>query len=177
MKAGNFPKNVLVPVEPIEDHILMIRGHKVLLDADLARLFGVTTKRLNQQVNRNRERFPNDFLLTLTPSEKAELVANCNRFHNLKHSTAMPNAYTEHGVLMAASVLNSPVAVEASIQVVRALVRLRSLLAAHKDVAAKLAELEKTVGTHSAQIRGLFDAIRELMTLPPKPRPRIGYRA
>ena len=169
----------LLPTEPIEDRILMIRGLKVMLDADLAELYGVTTARLNQQVNRNRHRFPDDFMLTLTPGEKAELVAKRNKLQKLKYYPGMPKAFSEHGALMLASVLNSPVAVHASIQVVRAFVRLRSLLAAHKDLAAKLAELEKTVGVHSAQIRGVFEAIRELMN-PKTPiqetKRRIGYR-
>ena len=169
-------KNALFPLGSVEDRILIIRGQKVIVDTDLAVLYGVTTKRLNQQVNRNRERFPEDFAFALTSSEKAELVANRNRFQTLKHSTVMPRVFTEHGAVMAASVLNSPIAVQASIQVVRAFVRLRSILAANKDLSAKFSELEKIVGSHSTQIRGLFEAIRELMNPPPEPKRRIGYR-
>jgi hypothetical protein len=168
--------NAILPTEPIEDRILMIRGQKVMLDADLAEIYGVTTARLNQQVNRNRHRFPDDFMLTLTLAEKAELIAKRNNLQKLKYYPGLPKAFSEHGAVMLASVINSPVAVRASIQVVRAFVRMRSLLSAHKDLAAKLSELEKTVGAHSAQIRGLFEAIRELMTPPSEPRRHIGYR-
>ena len=169
--------NALIPIDQVEGRILIIRGQKVMLDEDLAELYGVTTARLNQQVNRNRHRFPADFMFELTPTEKAEVVAKCNILRKLKYSRVMPKAFSEHGAVMLASVLNSPTAVQASIQVVRAFVRLRTLLAAQKELAGKLIELEATVGTHSQQIRGLFDAIRELMN-PPTPaeeKRRIGY--
>ena len=164
----------LVPIEKVEERILIIRGHKVMLDTDLAELYGVTTARLNQQVNRNIDRFPDDFMLTLTPSEKADLIAKCNNLRRLKFYPGMPKAFTEHGSVMLASVLNTPIAVQASIQVVRAFLRLRSLLADHKDLAGKFAELEKKLGTHDGQIRGLFDAIRQLMNPPHEPKRRIG---
>jgi hypothetical protein len=168
----------LVPLEQVEDRILFIRGHKVLLDADLAELYGVTTTRLNQQVNRNIDRFPDDFMLTLTPSEKAEVIAKRNNLGKLKFSPVMPKVFTEHGAVMLASVLNTPIAVRASLQVVRAFVRLRSILAAHKDLAGKLKELEKMLGTHDIQIQGLFEAIQDLMnpTIPDEPKRSIGYR-
>ena len=169
--------NALAPIAEVEDRILLIRGHKIILDADLAALYGVTTKRLNQQVNRNQERFPEDFAFSLTPTEKAEVVAKCNHLHNLKFSNVTPRAFTEHGAVMAASVLNTPVAVRASLFVVRAFVRMRSMVDAHKEIAGIVEKLIQRVGMHDEQIRGLFDAIRELMTPPPpKPKPRIGYR-
>ncbi len=105
----------IVPVERVEKTILLIRSQKVILDADLARLYGVTTKRLNEQVKRNRDRFPADFMFQLSAEEKAEVVANCDHLSNLKFSKALPFAFTEHGAIMAASVLNTPQAVEASI--------------------------------------------------------------
>jgi ORF6N domain-containing protein len=171
--------NDLVPIEHIESLIFIIRDRRVLVDATLAKLYGVTTKRLNQQVNRNPNRFPEDFAFTLTPSEKEELVAKCNRLRGLKFSTVMPRVFTEHGSIMAASVLNTPVAVRASIMVVRAFVRMRTMLAAHQDISARLVELEKKIGRHDTHIRGLFEAIRELMNpkMPGEPRRRIGYRA
>jgi len=107
-------KRTLV-LEEIEPMILTIRGQKVMLDADLARLYGVTTKRLNEQVKRNRSRFPEDFLFTMTADEKAEVVANCDHLRRLKFSPALPNAFTEHGAIMAASVLNTARAVEVSV--------------------------------------------------------------
>ena len=145
-----------VPMERVEDRILSIRGHRVMLDADLAELYGVPTKRLNEQVKRNEERFPEDFAFRLTMKEKAELVAKCDRFSRLKHSTAFPLVFTEHGAIMAANVLNSRRAIEASVCVVRAFVRMREVLATHKELVWRLDEME-------------------LMEPPKVPRRRIGY--
>ena len=123
-----------IPVERIDTRILAIRGHKMMIDADLAELYGVTTKRLNQQVRRNSERFPEDFMFELTTKEKAEVVANCNHLSKLKFSPVAPLAFTEHGALMAASVLNTPRAIEVSVFVVRAFVRLKQALDSHKEL-------------------------------------------
>ena len=171
-------KKALVPrinVEHVGKTILTIRGHKVILDADLASLYGVNTKRLNQQVRRNSDRFPEDFLFQLTAEEKAEVVANCDHLSNLKFSPALPLAFTEHGAIMAASVLNTQQAIEASIFVVRVFVRLREILAAHKRLAHKLKELEARVGDHDEQIQVIFEAIHQLMTPPDKPSKKIGF--
>ena len=171
-------KKALVPrinVEHVGKTILTIRGHKVILDADLASLYGVSTKRLNQQVRRNSDRFPEDFLFQLTAEEKAEVVANCDHLSNLKFSPALPLAFTEHGAIMAASVLNTQQAIEASIFVVRVFVRLREILAAHKRLAHKLKELEARVGDHDEQIQVIFEAIHQLMTPPDKPSKKIGF--
>jgi hypothetical protein len=163
----------LVPVERVERRILFIRGEKVILDADLAELYGVTTKRLNEQVRRNRERFPPDFMFQLTAEEKAEVVANCDHLARLKFSPALPLAFTEHGAIMAANVLSSPKAVAASVTVVRAFVRLRQMLASHTDLARKLEDLEKRYDSHFKQV---FTAIRALMDSPgDPPAKRIGY--
>jgi hypothetical protein len=148
----------LVPLG-IENQILIIRDLKVMVDFDLARLYGVTTKRLNEQVKRNLDRFPPDFMFELTSQETAELVANCDRFKRLKHSSARLHAFTEHGAIMLASVLKSSIAVQASIQVVRAFVRFRDLLATHSDLARKLEGLEKKF---DRKFRVVFDAIRAL---------------
>lgn len=163
----------IIPVEVIERKILLIRGEKVMLDADLAALYGVTTKRLNEQVKRNRERFPNDFMFQLTEEEKAEVVANCDHLKRLKFSPALPYAFTEHGAIMLASVLNSPIAVQTSVLVVRAFVKLREMLATHKDLAKKLDEMEKK---YDMQFKVVFDAIRELMRPPEPKRRKIGFR-
>jgi hypothetical protein len=166
----------LVPPERIERTILLIRGHKVMLDADLAELYGVTTKRLNEQVKRNRNRFPDDFMFQLTAKEKAEVVANCDHLVKLKFSSALPNAFTEHGAIMVASVLNTKRAIEVSLFVVRAFIKLREMLASHKELAHKLAELERRLESHDEAIQSLFSAIRQLMT-PPEPKRRpIGFR-
>jgi len=165
----------LIPAERIEAKILLIRGQKVMLDADLASLYGVSTKRLNEQVRRNQDRFPADFVFKLTAGEKAEVVAKCDHLAKLKFSPALPHAFTEHGAVMLASVLNSRIAVEASIQVVRAFVRLRQVLATHKALAAKMAELEARIEAHDENITALFEAIRQLMERPERPKGRIGF--
>ncbi|HYK39498.1 MAG TPA: ORF6N domain-containing protein [Candidatus Eremiobacteraceae bacterium] len=167
--------NALVPIERIESLIFLIRGHKVMIDADLAELYGVTTKRLNEQVKRNKGRFPRDFMFQLTAKEKAEVVANCDHLQKLKFSSALPYAFTEHGAVMLASVLNSPVAVEASIQVVRAFVKLREILGTHRKLAVKLMELESRMQGHDDDITALFEAIRQLMEPSDKPARRIGF--
>lgn len=174
--AAEHPGVALLGVARAAQRILFLRGQKVLVDADLAQLYGVSTKRLNQQTRRNAERFPADFVFELTPQEKAEVVANCNHLAKLRFSAALPLAFTEHGALMAASVLNTPRAVEMSLYVVRAFVRLREVLATHKALARKLAELERAVATlderTDARFRETFNAIRALMTQPePKRRP------
>ena len=162
----------LIPVERIEHSILLIRGHKVMLDADLARLYGVTTKRLNEQVRRNRDRFPDDFMFRLTDAEKKEVVANCDHLKTLKFSPNLPYAFTEHGAVMLASVLNSPVAVDVSIQIVKTFIRLREFLVSNKELAKKIEELEKKYDT---QFKIVFDAIRQLMSAPEPKKKKIGF--
>jgi len=155
----------------------MIRGEKVILDADLARLYGVETKILNQAVKRNIDRFPEDFMFRLTKGEKAEVVTNCDHLERLKYSPVLPHAFTEHGAIMAATVLNSPRAVRASVFVVRAFVRLRRILVQHKELAARLDELERKLEGHDRQIIAVVDAIRRLMAPPPgPPKKRIGFQ-
>jgi len=149
----------LVPMERIERAIFVIRRQKVMLDADLAELYGVLTKVLNQAVKRNKERFPVDFMFQLTKEEKDEVVTNCDHLKRLKFSPTLPHAFTEHGAIMLATILNSPIAVQASIQVVRAFVRLRQMLASNADLARKLDTLERK---YDAQFKVVFDAIRQL---------------
>jgi len=168
-------KNLLIPVERVEKTILLIRGQKIILDADLAKLYGVTTKRLNQQVKRNSERFPEDFMFRLTQEEKDEVVANCNHLSRLRFSPALPHAFTEHGAIMAASVLNTSRAIEASLFVVRAFVRLRQILATHKKLDRKLFELEEHLKDHDQQIQAIFEAIRQLMAPTDKKVRKIGF--
>jgi len=163
----------IIPAERIENRILFLRGQKVILDSDLAELYGVTTRRLNEQVRRNTDRFPDDFIFQLTSEEKSEVVAKCDHLCNLRFSPRLPNAFTEHGAIMAAGVLNSARAVQVSIFVVRAFVKLRQLLATHRDLARKLEQLEKKYDT---QFKIVFDAIRQLMAPPADtPKKRIGY--
>ena len=163
-----------IPVERIENSIILIRGEKIMLDADLAILYGVSTKRLNEQVKRNRDRFPKDFMFQLTENEKAEVVANCDHLKRLKFSPNLPYTFTEHGAIMLAAILNSPVAVQASIQVVRAFVKLRQMLASNAELARKLHALEKK---YDAQFKVVFDAIRQLMSPPEtKKKGQIGFK-
>lgn len=162
----------LIPLERIENRILLLRGQKVILDADLAKLYGVTTKALNQAVKRNADRFPPDFTFQLTKEEKSELVTNCDRFRNLKHSQALPRAFTEHGALMLASVLKSRTAIDVSIQIVRTFIRLREVMNSHRDLALKLNALEQK---YDSQFRVVFDAIRALMEPSAGVKRRIGF--
>ncbi len=134
-----------------------------MLDADLAELYGVETRTLNQAVKRNPERFPDDFMFQLTKPEKTEVVTNCDHLAKLKYSPSLPYAFTEHGAIMAASVLNSPRAIEISVHVVRAFVHMRELLSGHKELAQKLAQLERKVGAHDKAIAEIINAIRQLM--------------
>ena len=161
----------------VERRILLVRGERVMLDADLADLYGVTTKALNQAVKRNRDRFPKDFMLRLTAAEKDEVVTNCDHLRPLKFSRTLPYAFTEHGALMLASVLKSGRAVEASIYVVRAFVKLREMLTRHRNLAEKLVALERQLARHDAHIGSLFEAIQQLMAPPEPPRRRIGFHA
>jgi hypothetical protein len=164
-----------IPIEQIQQSILLIRGKKVMLDTDLARLYGVPTKRLNEQVKRNRDRFPQDFMFQLSAEEKTEVVAKCDHLASLKFSPTHPYAFTEHGAIMLAAVLNTPRAIEVSVFVVRAFVRLREILTTHKALAHKLAELESKIETHDEAIRSLVSAIRQLMAPPAAGQKKIGF--
>jgi hypothetical protein len=169
--------HVGTPIDRVERRILLIRGQKVLLDADLAALYGVETRVLNQAVNRNAERFPSDFMFRLNRKEFENwrsqfVISNPGAKMGLRRA---PHAFTEHGALMVATVLNSRRAVETSLYVVRAFVRLREFLAAHKDLARRLDQHEKRLASHDQAITGLVRTIRHLMTRPePKRRP-IGF--
>ncbi len=166
-----------IPIERIESRILLIGGRKVLLDADLAALYGVSTKRFNEQVRRNLKRFPPDFMFRLRAEQWRALRS---QFATLeagrgKHRKYLPLAFTEHGAIMAAAVLNSARAVEVSVYVVRAFVRLRELLASNNELARRLDQHEKKLGVHDRAIGGLVSAIRELMAAPEPQRRPIGF--
>jgi hypothetical protein len=177
-KVIGMSENTIMPLERIERVILVIRGHRVLLDADLAVLYEVETKALNRAVKRNADRFPADFMFRLTAEE-----ANLLRFHSGtldknekpgrgQHRKYLPHAFTEQGVAMLSSVLRSPRAVQVNIEIMRTFVRLRQMLQQNTELAKKLAALEKK---YDAQFRVVFDAIRELMTPPAKSKRRIGF--
>src|SRR4029077_16378412 len=180
MKA---PSTGMLPVEHITRSIVAFRGHKVLLDSELAELYGVRTKALNQAVKRNIERFPRDFMFRLNRTETRELnrsqIVTGSQAHRAPRFT--PYVFTEHGSIMAATILNSPRAVEMSIYVVRAFVKLRELLASNKELAKRLEELETRIirqfGTYDQAIAGILNTLRERMT-PPAPQQRpIGFTA
>jgi hypothetical protein len=162
-------------VQRIEEMIFLIRGQRVMLDSDLARIYGVTTKRLKEQFRRNIKRFPEDFAFQLTNQELTILrsqFATSSSHGGLRY---LPVAFTEHGALMLGNILNSKTAVEASIRVVRAFVWIREQLAANKELSQKLKELESRVGEHDGAIGDLFEAIRQLLNPADKPQREIGF--
>lgn len=170
--------DTMIEVARIQRRILWIRGEKVIIDADLAKVYGVPTRRLNEQVRRNLARFPEDFVFRLNAAEKAEVIAKCDHLTKLKYAKALPLAFTEHGAIMAASVLNSGKAVEVSVFVVRAFVQLRRAISDYKELAGKIAELESRLTKHDKQIVAVVRTIKQLMSpRPPPSKRRIGFRA
>jgi aromatic ring-opening dioxygenase LigB subunit len=176
-KAANcdLGKTIVKSVDSVKQQILVIRGHRVMLDRDLAILYGVTTKRLNQQFSRNRHRFPKDFAFRLTLAEAKSVSAlrlqnaTLKRGQHIKHA---PHVFTEHGAIMLASVLNSPVAVQASVYVVRAFVQMRTALMEYAGLSRRIDEL---AATYDYRFQKVFDAIRALMMLPTKQQRSIGF--
>jgi len=165
----------LIPVERVEQSILLIRGEKVILDSDLARLYKVATKRLNEQVKRNIDRFPEDFMFQLNQKEADSLrsqIATLKKGRG-QHRKYLPYVFTEHGALMAANILNSPIAIQGNVQVVRAFIRLRQILASHVTLTRKLNELEKK---YDVQFKVVFEAIRQLMIPPETKQKPIGFQ-
>lgn len=175
-------KRTLVAVTSIDKRILVIRGQRVLLSTDLAQMYGVPPKVLMQAVRRNKNRFPGDFMFTLTSAESKLVTAHVLGLRSQivtleqgRHLKYPPAAFTEEGIAMLSSVLRSKRAIQVNIAIMRAFVRLREILAAHKELAIKLGDLERRFETHDRQIRGIFEAIRELMKPPEKPARRIGF--
>jgi len=165
-----------VSVEVIAAHILEIRGKRVMVDRDLATLYGVSTKALNQAVKRNTKRFPGDFMFQLSPSEKNKVVTICDHLKALAFSYRLPYAFTEQGVAMLSSVLNSERAIQVNILIMRAFTKLRELLLTHKDLAIKLEALEKKYADHDEKIQAIFNAIKQLLEPPPEePKGKIGF--
>ena len=162
----------LVLQDIVEKCIFIIRGQRVMLDRDLAELYGVKTRHLNRQVKRNIKRFPVEFMFQLTKQERDELMPIWHQFRKMKHSYMMPHAFTEHGVAMLASVLNGDRAVKISIIIINTFVRLREILSTHKELAYKLKELEGKVEKHDTEIQTIFEAIRQLMEPPRSCRSR-----
>jgi hypothetical protein len=168
--------NELVPVEVIVTKILYLRREKVLLDRDLAELYGVETKQLKRAVRRNIKRFPSDFMFELTREEYNSLRGQFGTLKRGAHSKYLPMAFTEQGVAMLSSVLNSAQAIEVNIAIMRAFVQLRKMIASNEELARKLEELEHKIAQHDEDIGLIFEAIRELMTPPEKPPKKIGFK-
>ena len=175
--------NELIPIERIENKIYLIRGQKVMLDQDLAKLYDVKTHVLNQAVKRNTDRFPKDFMFQLTGQEYTDLAC-LSETSNLKSQIVisswggrrkLPQAFTEQGVAMLSGILRSKRAVQVNIIIMRAFVRLRQVLATHKELAHKLKELEHKYENHDVKIQGIFNAIRKLMEPPPEKPKKIGF--
>ncbi len=168
-------KEETVRQEIIEQKIFMIRGHKVMLDKDLSLLYGVSTKRLNEQVRRNLKRFPEDFMFKLTWEEAKSLRSQFATLKRGQHRKYRIYAFTEQGVSMLSSVLNSEKAINVNIAIMRAFVKLRQILSTHKELAHKLGELERKIEKHSEAIRGIFEVIRQLMGEAERPKRKIGF--
>lgn len=169
-------EKAIIHTRAIDNKILNLRDKKVILDSDLAEIYGITTGRLNEQIKRNVERFPDDFRFQLTASEYKLLIS---QFAISKKGRGgrrkLPYVFTEHGVIMAANVLNTKRAVQMSVFVVRAFIRLRETIASHKDLARKLEELERKIEHHDEEIESIFEAIRELMETPEPPKKQLGF--
>jgi len=178
MNAGGVEKSNsshVIASESIEDQIIVLRGQKVMIDRSLAVLYGVSTRHLKRQVRRNIDRFPEEFMFRLTKEEKNQLVPNWHQFRTLKHTKSPPYAFTEHGIAMLASVLNSELAIRMSIIIIKTFIKLRKIIVSHKELASKLAELEHKIGRIDQDILAIFNAIRQLMKEEEKPKNRIGF--
>ena len=169
-------QSIVVAEEAIISKIYLIRGQKVMIDRDLAELYGVETKRLKEQVNRNLNRFPAHFMFELTQEENENLRSQNATLTHGAHSKYLPYAFTEHGVLMLSNVLKSGRAVEMSIKIIDVFVKLREMLLTHKDILLKLEQFEKQAMQNSEDIQMIFTALKELLDPPQDPRPRIGFR-
>ena len=168
-------KSTLIPTEKIENKILLIRGKKVMLDKDLADLYGVKTKVLNQAVKRNLERFPEDFMFQLTKDEADSLRSQIVTLKQGEHIKYFPHAFTEQGVSMLSSVLNSKRAIQVNIQIMRIFTKLREVIASNKEIMQKLNQLENKVEKHDSEIQSIFEAIRQLISAPEKTKKKIGF--
>lgn len=176
-KLLSMPTRGRLQAHSVQSRILFLRRRRIILDVDLAELYGVGVKRLNEQVKRNRQRFPSDFMFRLALTEQRALRSHFATSNNGRGGRRYsPYAFTEHGAIMAATVLNSERAVQMSVYVVRAFVHLREMLAANRQIAAKIAELEDRLDDHEDSLRNVLEAIRELVTPPENPRRRIGFQ-
>ena len=176
--SENTNEKSLVPNELIASRILLIRDQKVMIDADIAELYGVTTKRLNEQVKRNASRFPSNFMFELTKEEKSQVVATCDHLEKLKFSPVLPKVFTEHGIMMVANVLTSERAIQVSIQIIEVFVKMREILTDNLSLKLDIEEIKKKLSNHSKNIELVFNYLDELIEKKDdeKPRNQIGYK-
>jgi len=165
-----------VPKELIASKILLIRDQKVMVDSDIAELYGVTTKRLNEQVKRNITRFPDNFMFELNKEEKEQVVANCDHLEKLKFSPVLPKVFTEHGIMMVANVLTSERAIKVSIQIIEVFIKMREALQNNSELLLRMEKLERSLGRHDMQIAQVFQLIRQTVK-EDAPRKQIGYKS
>ncbi|MFA6295572.1 MAG: ORF6N domain-containing protein [Candidatus Paceibacterota bacterium] len=168
-------KAPIIPLETFAQKIFLVRGQKVMLDIDIAQLYGVSTKVLNQTVKRNKERFPTDFMFQLNKLEKEQVVINCDHLSMLKFSYQLPYAFTEHGVAMLSSVLRSKKAIEINILIIRAFIKIREILASNKEMAYKIEELECEQKVQNKHINAIYFLIQKLIEPPVKEIKSIGF--
>ena len=176
IKGKSVVKQVLVADDVLMQKIYIVRGQKVMIDRDLAVLYGYETKRMNEQVKRNHERFPVSFMFQLTPAEEESLRSQFATASMPTKTRTLPYAFTEHGVLMLASVLKSETAVKASVHIIEVFVKLREMVLTHKDILLKLEQLEQQQATQDISIKQLLQYIKLFMTEKQKPRPQIGFK-
>jgi hypothetical protein len=169
-------KEVTIPDEIVVSKIFLIRDHKVMLDRDLAELYGVKTKRLKEQVRRNIERFPEDFMFELTQEEHEILRSQIAALKRGEHSKYPPFAFTEHGVLMLSSVLNSKRAIEVNIRIMRVYTRLKEMLLTNKDILLKVEQMEKRMGKQDDKIQAVFDYLKQFIQEQEKPMVEVGFK-
>jgi len=176
--SENTNRKSLVPNELIASRILLIRDQKVMIDSDIAELYGVTTKRLNEQVKRNISRFPSNFMFELTKEEKNQVVANCDHLEKLKFSPVLPKVFTEHGIMMVANVLTSERAIQVSIQIIEVFIKMREILMDNLSLKLDIEEIKKKLSSHSKNIELVFNYLDELIEKKDneKPRTKIGYK-
>lgn len=171
-------REISIPEEVIMSKILVIRDKKVIIDKDLSELYGVETKRLNEQVKRNIKRFPENFMFQLTKAEKDQVVANCDHLQSLKFSQFLPYAFTEHGTMMAANILNSDKAIGVSVRIIETYVKMREMLTDNLSLKLEIEEIKKRLSNHGKNIELVFSYLDELIEKKenPKPRTRIGFK-
>lgn len=167
---------LILPDEVIVNKILLIRGQRVMIDSDLAELYGVPTKRLNEQIKRNIRRFPEHFMFELTREEKDEVVAICDHLNKLKYSSFLPNVFTQYGVLQAANILNSDRAILMGNRIIEVFIKMHEMLLTHKDILLKLEQMEGQVVQNSEDIQMIFEALKQLLNPAREERKPVGYK-